>query len=326
MGHKGLWLQGLRLVMAALLCSATLSEPPRAWIHCRYTSSAECTPVVSLLLGLQRMGHLELRGLVDDSTGGDTAHPVRRLLATHNIPVIVAASALTQIDADHDFLLEVDALAEDFEASLTESTIQVARYRREDDYNAFASQILYPATDAAVAADLGQTTFYEILHGSPAFYVPRLFAPQPPPQIGVEGASDARWFWQPSDPSRKRIAVFEPNDGVFRNSIFPILVIEAVFRVDPESFASAYICNTQKLAANEQYRAMVSLRSKAYRAGRMSFERTYDMDWFLTTHTDVVLSHNWDDAARWDTELAALQRRFPLVHNNPHFHVSDVNR
>jgi hypothetical protein len=111
----------------------------------------------------------------------------------------------------------------------------------------------------------------------------------------------------------KRISVFEPNINVVKFSMYPMLILEQTYRDDPSLIYKAKITNTQKVRESKQYSSLM-LHMGIVKKNIATFENRFPVAWFLAEHTDIVLSHQWENPLNY-AYLDALYMKYPLVHN-----------
>jgi len=111
----------------------------------------------------------------------------------------------------------------------------------------------------------------------------------------------------------KRISVFEPNINVYKYSMYPILIAEDMYRNRPELLKTIKITNTHKIKTNGEF---VHLMNKLdiVKEHKATFEDRFPTAWFLSEHTDIVLSHQWENPLNY-AYLDAVYMHYPLVHN-----------
>jgi len=119
-------------------------------------------------------------------------------------------------------------------------------------------------------------------------------------------------FYQPSN-KPKRLSIFEPNINVYKYSMYPILIAEEIFRKNPELIETMKVTNTQKIRLNKEFISVMN-HLDIVKKGKATFENRYPMPWFLSEHTDVVISHQWENALNY-AYLDAIYMGYPLVHN-----------
>lgn len=119
-------------------------------------------------------------------------------------------------------------------------------------------------------------------------------------------------LYEPST-NKKRISVFEPNINVVKFSMYPILIMEELYRKHPELLETVKITNAKKIKNSKQFISLMNHLS-IVKEGKMTFENRYPIPWFLSEHTDIVLSHQWENPLNY-AYLDALYMKYPLVHN-----------
>lgn len=119
-------------------------------------------------------------------------------------------------------------------------------------------------------------------------------------------------FYEPSK-NPKKISVFEPNINVYKFMMYPMLIAEDVYRQRPELINGVKITNTQNIRTKGE---MIHLMNQLdiVREHKTSFENRFPTAWFLSEHTDIVLSHQWENALNY-AYLDAVYMKYPLVHN-----------
>jgi hypothetical protein len=81
----------------------------------------------------------------------------------------------------------------------------------------------------------------------------------------------------------------------------------------PELFSHMYVTNAMDLKTKERF-VSIANRLDLVRNGIATFEARYQMPYFLSKHTDVVVAHQWENALNY-AYLDALYLKYPLVHN-----------
>ncbi|KVF25124.1 DUF2827 domain-containing protein [Burkholderia vietnamiensis] len=120
--------------------------------------------------------------------------------------------------------------------------------------------------------------------------------------------------YQPSGHRAKRIAVMEPNHDVVKCCIYPLLIIDEVFRHTPDSIAFAHVTNADHLARCSPEFVMLMNYLEIVRASRASFVGRYDTPGFLAACTDVVVSHQWENPLNY-FYFDVCWQGYALVHN-----------
>jgi hypothetical protein len=118
--------------------------------------------------------------------------------------------------------------------------------------------------------------------------------------------------YQPSTNS-KRVSIFEPNINVYKYAMYPLLIIEDLYRIKPELLKSVKVTNTQKIRFYGEFIHLMN-QLDIVKQGKTTFENRFPMAWFLSEHTDVVVAHQWENALNY-AYLDAIYMGYPLVHN-----------
>lgn len=120
--------------------------------------------------------------------------------------------------------------------------------------------------------------------------------------------------YEPKDSKDKRISVMEPNMNVVKWSLIPVLIGESFFRnKGKDSFKQFYVGSGQKLLKNTYYKKMLS-HLDITGSGKIKFVGRYPVSIFLSSETDVVVSHQWENPLNY-AYLDALYYGYPIVHN-----------
>jgi len=118
--------------------------------------------------------------------------------------------------------------------------------------------------------------------------------------------------YQPSD-KPKRISIFEPNINVYKFAMYPLLICEDLYRIRPELLDTIKVTNTQKIRLYKEFIHLMN-QLDIVKQGKTTFENRFPMPWFLTEHTDIVVSHQWENALNY-AYLDAIYMGYPIVHN-----------
>ena len=128
------------------------------------------------------------------------------------------------------------------------------------------------------------TVYHSPVSTAPYLWSPRFF------DYVVKDLKKRHYY---SNRPEKNIAVFEPNLNVVKTSVLPMTIIELLHRDSPDLFSKAYITNALGMAARPDFKKFVHRAMSVYKGKKMFFEGRYRFGWFLSEHTDVVLSHQW---------------------------------
>lgn len=118
--------------------------------------------------------------------------------------------------------------------------------------------------------------------------------------------------YQPST-NPKRVSIFEPNINVYKYAMYPLLILEDLYRVRPELLKTVKVTNTQKIRFYGEFIHLMN-QLDIVKQGKTTFENRFPMAWFLSEHTDIVLAHQWENALNY-AYLDAIYMGYPLVHN-----------
>jgi len=111
----------------------------------------------------------------------------------------------------------------------------------------------------------------------------------------------------------KRISCFEPNIDVIKFAMYDILIVEKLYRKNPELIKHFYITNTTEIRKNELFIDIMK-QLDIVKDGIATFEDRFKMPYFLHTYTDIVIAHQWENPLNY-AYLEALYLDYPLVHN-----------
>ena len=118
------------------------------------------------------------------------------------------------------------------------------------------------------------------------------------------------------DDSKKtrRISSFEPNISIFKNCFIDILIAEQAFRERPELIEHVFICNTYDKRERPAFRDFIG-RTDLLKNGKISVEGRFNMAYFLSKYTDIVLSTQWENGLNYAYN-EALYGGYPFIHNS----------
>lgn len=119
-------------------------------------------------------------------------------------------------------------------------------------------------------------------------------------------------MYQPSE-KPKRLSVFEPNINVYKFMMYPMLIAEDLYRKNPKLIETIKITNTTKIRTNKELIHLMN-QLDIVKEHKASFEDRFPMPWFLAEHTDIVISHQWENALNY-AYLDAIYMGYPIVHN-----------
>lgn len=119
-------------------------------------------------------------------------------------------------------------------------------------------------------------------------------------------------MYEPSN-KPKRLSIFEPNINVYKYSMYPLLIIEDLYRERPELLETVKVTNTQKIRTKGEFIHLMN-QLDIVKDKKTTFENRFPIAWFLTEFTDVVVSHQWENPLNY-AYLDAIYMGYPLVHN-----------
>ncbi|WP_293043063.1 DUF2827 domain-containing protein [Paraburkholderia sp.] len=120
--------------------------------------------------------------------------------------------------------------------------------------------------------------------------------------------------YRPSGAHAKRVTVMEPNHDVVKFCVYPMLIIDEVFRRAPDAISFAHATNAEHLAKSSPEFVMLMNYLEIVRAGKASFVGRFDTPDFLAELTDVVVSHQWENPLNY-FYLEVCWQGYPLIHN-----------
>lgn len=112
----------------------------------------------------------------------------------------------------------------------------------------------------------------------------------------------------------KRISIMEPNHDVVKFCLYPILIVEETFREMPDAIEFLHVTNAERLANNSKEFVSLMLQLDIVQNNKAAFVGRFDTPLFLAEMTDIVVSHQWENALNYFYFDVAWQG-YPLVHN-----------
>lgn len=120
--------------------------------------------------------------------------------------------------------------------------------------------------------------------------------------------------YRPSGVRAKRLTVMEPNYDVVKTCVYPMLIIDEAFRREPDAIGFAHVTNADRLANTSPEFVMLMNYLEIVRAGKASFVGRFDTPEFLAELTDIVVSHQWENALNY-FYFEVCWQGYPLIHN-----------
>lgn len=112
----------------------------------------------------------------------------------------------------------------------------------------------------------------------------------------------------------KRISVIEPNIDVVKFCLYPILIAEEAYRSRPMSIERLQVTNAEHFARENMDFIALMNQLDIVREQKAVFLGRYETPQFLAEHTDVVVSHQWENPLNY-FYLEVCWQGYPLVHN-----------
>jgi 2-polyprenyl-3-methyl-5-hydroxy-6-metoxy-1,4-benzoquinol methylase len=154
--------------------------------------------------------------------------------------------------------------------------------------------------------------FFEALYRCPVKVVPHVWHPILIDKT-VEKFKDIEFIYKNLN-KNKRISIFEPNINVVKTSIYPMLICEKFYNRNPKYLEKIMITNTVHLNTDRQFVNFAhSLNITKNKIA--SFEARYMTPYILGKYTDIVISHQWENALNY-LYYDVFYLKYPLVHNS----------
>ena len=157
------------------------------------------------------------------------------------------------------------------------------------------------------------------LHRCPAHLVPAIWSPEFLDERNkVLAAAGLRFGVR--DPGAwaaggLRLAIFEPNIGVTKTSVIPLLACEEAFRRDASAISNVTTLNTVQLIGHATWDYLVGSLDLT-KAERLKQESRHDFAGFMAQFGDAVVVHQWRNVSNY-LYMDALHGDYPLIHNSP---------
>jgi hypothetical protein len=156
--------------------------------------------------------------------------------------------------------------------------------------------------------------YFEVLRRAEARAVPFVWSPvfldertQAMPDAGT---------YRPRHPRNgpRRLSVMEPYINVVKFCLYPVFISELAYRAQPEAIELLQVTNAERLAT--QNLEFISLMNQLdlVRAHKAVFLGRHETPAFLAQHTDIVVSHQWENPLNY-FYLETCWQGYALVHN-----------
>lgn len=154
--------------------------------------------------------------------------------------------------------------------------------------------------------------YWQVLHRVPVTVVPFVWDPRwleaMAQTLPGEGLRQAR-------KGPRRVTISEPNHDVVKFCLYPLMIAELAWRQRPDLIEFVSVTNTARLRHNAEFIGVVQ-HLDLVRQHKAFFEDRFPTAWFLAHHTDVVVSHQWENPLNY-AYLETAWLGYPLVHNAP---------
>lgn len=112
----------------------------------------------------------------------------------------------------------------------------------------------------------------------------------------------------------RRLSVVEPNINVVKFCLYPVLIAEEAYRARPDAITLLQVTNSERLATQNQEFIALMNQLDIVRGHKAVFLGRHETPVFLAENTDVVVSHQWENALNY-LYLEVCWQGYPLVHN-----------
>ena len=111
----------------------------------------------------------------------------------------------------------------------------------------------------------------------------------------------------------KSIAIMEPNNDVLKYCMYPMLIVDNAYEIEPSLIKHLYVTNTSSIRSNNLFVDIVT-HLDIVKDGIATFEDRYNTAFFLSKYADIVVSHQWDNPLNY-AYLDVVYFGHPLLHN-----------
>lgn len=155
---------------------------------------------------------------------------------------------------------------------------------------------------------------FEVLYDNPAYVGPYIwshrFLDHHVEELKKKGNPEV---YMPSGEPAKRVSIFEPNIGMNKTAIFPMLVAEKFYEKYPNEVERFNIFGSSHVKDKKAF-LKFALDLNVNRGKKMFFEARYPIAWALMKHTDILLSHQQDCDLNY-LYFDAAWLGYPVIHN-----------
>ncbi|MEO6920195.1 MAG: DUF2827 domain-containing protein [Collimonas sp.] len=115
-------------------------------------------------------------------------------------------------------------------------------------------------------------------------------------------------------PGPKRLTVMEPNNDIVKFCMYPVFIAEEAYRQRPQEIQILQVTNADRLAHESKEFVAVMNQLDIVRQHKAVFLGRFDTPQFLSQMTDVVISHQIENALNY-FYFDVCWQGYPLVHN-----------
>jgi len=112
----------------------------------------------------------------------------------------------------------------------------------------------------------------------------------------------------------RNITILEKNSSITSSSIYPILILNRVYKEFPHLINKVRVLNTYHLHNNKRFLSIINDLEIA-KDDKISFENNYANPFILSTVTDIVISHQWQNELD-NLHFDIFYGKYPLLHNS----------
>lgn len=153
--------------------------------------------------------------------------------------------------------------------------------------------------------------YFEVLRRQAAQVVPFVWSPMFVEARGKTLRNEGRYVPQAG---ARRLSVFEPNIDVVKFCLYPAMVAELAYRQRPDDIERLQVTNAAAIAQESPEFIALMNQLDIVRNHRAVFLGRHDTPAFLAEHTDIVISHQWENPLNY-LYLEVCWQGYPLVHN-----------
>lgn len=118
-------------------------------------------------------------------------------------------------------------------------------------------------------------------------------------------------YYNKSD--KKSIAIMEANTNVLKYCLYPMLIVNDVYKKNPELIDKLHVNNTYNLRKKKVFIDYVN-HLKIHQDGNVSYNDRFQTNEFLKKYSDIVVSHQWDNPLNY-FYMDIAYFGYPILHN-----------